>query len=173
VFLAVAGALVLSTAVAVTVGAQIGTTVSTRVLKTVAGIGFLLVRLWALIDRSRRDSMRTPPAGAVRSPAVLRADARRGRVQIHRDCPVARLMLGIPWLPIVARVPSRATALPVCYGDRSMLKLVVVNLVSNAVKFTRTRKPAEIEIGYMDRNTNESRVVRERQSRGLRHAVCK
>jgi signal transduction histidine kinase len=37
--------------------------------------------------------------------------------------------------------------LPTCYGDRSMLRLVVSNLVSNAVKFTRTRTPAEIEIG--------------------------
>jgi putative Ca2+/H+ antiporter (TMEM165/GDT1 family) len=36
---------------AVTVGAQIGTTVSAPVLKTVAGIGFLLVGLWTLIDR--------------------------------------------------------------------------------------------------------------------------
>jgi PAS domain S-box-containing protein len=37
--------------------------------------------------------------------------------------------------------------LPDLYGDRSMLKLVLVNLVSNAVKFTRTRSSPEIEIG--------------------------
>ncbi len=40
--------------------------------------------------------------------------------------------------------------LPVCYGDRSMLRLVIVNLVSNAVKFTRMRARAEIEIGCVD-----------------------
>src|SRR5207248_1938496 len=37
--------------------------------------------------------------------------------------------------------------LPVCYGDRSMLKLVIGNLLANAVKFTRMRAQAEIEIG--------------------------
>ena len=54
-----------------------------------------------------------------------------------------------------------------------MLRLVVVNLVSNAVKFTRMRRPAEIEIGYMERNTNEVELFVKRQWRRLRHAVCK
>jgi K+-sensing histidine kinase KdpD len=49
-------------------------------------------------------------------------------------------------------------ALPACYGDRSMLRLTIVNLVPNAVKFTRLRTQAEIEIGCVDRNENEVEV---------------
>ena len=45
--------------------------------------------------------------------------------------------------------------LPVCHGDRSMLKVVVVNLLSNAVKFTRIRPRAEIEIGCADGRENQ------------------
>jgi PAS domain S-box-containing protein len=41
--------------------------------------------------------------------------------------------------------------LPNLYGDRSMLKLVLVNLISNAVKFTRPCPRPEIEIGSIDK----------------------
>ncbi len=49
-------------------------------------------------------------------------------------------------------------ALPVCYGDRSMLKVVVMNLLSNAVKFTRTRPRARIEIGCTEGKDNQVEV---------------
>jgi PAS domain S-box-containing protein len=48
--------------------------------------------------------------------------------------------------------------LPVCYGDRSMLKVVLMNLLSNAVKFTRMRKRAEIEIGSADGREDQAEL---------------
>jgi len=39
--------------------------------------------------------------------------------------------------------------IPVVTGDRAMLRAVLVNLISNALKFTRTRAQAEITIGCM------------------------
>jgi len=46
-------------------------------------------------------------------------------------------------------------ALPDVYGDRSMVLLVLVNLIANAIKFTRIRQQAEIEIGCTDGKDDE------------------
>ena len=49
VFLAAATALVLSSALAVVVGAQVGSLISPRLLRTVAGLGFIAIGVWVLL----------------------------------------------------------------------------------------------------------------------------
>jgi PAS domain S-box-containing protein len=48
----------------------------------------------------------------------------------------------------------RIGPLPDLHGDRSMLRLALVNLISNAVKFTRTRPEPVIEIGSTEERKN-------------------
>jgi PAS domain S-box-containing protein len=53
------------------------------------------------------------------------------------------------------KITWRVGDLPKTYGDPAMLRLVFGNLISNAVKFTRLRANAEIEIGSMNHQPNE------------------
>jgi signal transduction histidine kinase len=46
--------------------------------------------------------------------------------------------------------------LPEVVGDRAMLRLVMVNFLSNALKFTRQRSPARIEIGATTDHPDET-----------------
>jgi light-regulated signal transduction histidine kinase (bacteriophytochrome) len=55
----------------------------------------------------------------------------------------------------------KINALPVCHGDSAMVKLVLHNLISNAVKFTRMRSRAEVEIGCVENENDVEAFVRD------------
>src|SRR5258707_14308202 len=48
----------------------------------------------------------------------------------------------------------RGGSLPMCYGDPSLVQLVVSNLVSNAVEVTRTSQQAELELQWLNHRPN-------------------
>ncbi|MGB6691953.1 MAG: ATP-binding protein [Terracidiphilus sp.] len=90
----------------------------------------------------------------------LLAFSRMGRAETRRtlvnlDQLVKEVLSELRQETISREIVWRIDSLPVCYGDRSMLKLVLVNLISNAIKFTRQRSPAEIEIGCAEERTDE------------------
>ena len=51
--------------------------------------------------------------------------------------------------------------LPVVQGEQALLKLVLVNLISNAVKFTSTRSTAEIEVGFITNQDEDIIFIRD------------
>jgi light-regulated signal transduction histidine kinase (bacteriophytochrome) len=76
---------------------------------------------------ARADMMRTrvPLASLVREVRDALADEARGR--------------DVAW---------RVNGLPEVMGDPAMLRVVVTNLLSNALKYSRTRSRTEIEVGW-------------------------
>jgi len=117
----------------------------------------------AVLDEKSRRYLTTIADSAKRMGNLiddLLAFSRAGRVEMQR-APVSPAQLVQEALHELRQeiegrnIVWKIAPLPNAYGDRSLLRLVWVNLIANAVKFTRTRAPAEIEIGCASGQENE------------------
>src|SRR5436305_10255921 len=82
-----------------------------------------------------------------------RAEMRKSRVQLAdltneviRDVTPETVGRDVVW---------KIGALPEVQADRSLLRQVMVNLISNALKYSRTRPRAEIEISFQPSQNGE------------------
>jgi PAS domain S-box-containing protein len=84
------------------------------------------------------------------------SELRRERVDLNRLVKEAIHHLG----PEIngRKVAWKQGRLPEVQGDRALLRLALTNLLANAVKYTRPREPAEIEIGCSSRPGAETVV---------------
>lgn len=79
---------------------------------------------------------------------IGRAETRETMVNLNQ---VVQEIQNEVWREIEGRtVTWKVQPLPDVYGDRSMLKVALLNLISNAVKFTSKEPAAEIDIGVTD-----------------------
>jgi PAS domain S-box-containing protein len=92
----------------------------------------------------------------------LLAFSRIGRTETHKTIVSLQQLVQEAVAEMEPEITEREVAwrigkLPPTFGDRSMLRLALVNLISNALKFTRTRPRTEIEIDCTEQS--DSRVV--------------
>jgi signal transduction histidine kinase len=136
-------------------------------LRHVVGFSELLQKqASSLLDDKSRQYMRTILESAKRMGNLIddllafsrigRIEAQKTRVNVEQL--VKEVIADVRQETRGREIAWKVEALPICYGDRSMLKQVIVNLVSNAVKFTSMRAQTEIEIGCMDVNENEVEI---------------
>jgi PAS domain S-box-containing protein len=90
----------------------------------------------------------------------LLAFSRIGRAEAHRTTfsfqqIVQEVLADVRQETEARNIVWNIGALPTWYGDRAMLRLAFTNLISNAVKFTRTRPKAEIEIACAEQNHDQ------------------
>ena len=108
--------------------------------KAAKSMGRLIDDLLAFSRMSRADMLRAPV-----ELEELVADARRS---LDRDTAGRN----VRW---------QVSPLPMVQGDRAMLRLVVTNLLANAVKYTRPRAEALIEVGASDEGGDVVLFVRD------------
>ena len=136
-------------------------------LRHVAGYSELLQKqAHSLLDDKSRRYIRTIIESSKRMGDLIddllafsrigRAETKKTRVKLEEL--VKEVVMEIGAEAKGRDISWKIAPLPICYADRSMLRLVMVNLVSNAVKFTRMRTQAEIGIGCANDSEDEVEV---------------
>jgi len=82
----------------------------------------------------------------------LLAFSRTGRTEVRKQAVNVNQLVAEAWQEVLAAQPEQpvefhCAELPVCQADRNLFKQVWVNLLSNALKYSRQRHPAQIEVG--------------------------
>lgn len=118
-------------------------------------LGLLKENLTSALDEQSQHYMNTISQAASRMGALiddLLSFSRMGRQELTQ----APVDLGVLARDVIRELDPETTGraidwridvLPVVTGDRSMLRIVLVNLISNALKFTQPRARTEIMIG--------------------------
>jgi light-regulated signal transduction histidine kinase (bacteriophytochrome) len=127
-------------------------------------IGLLQKKAQATLDEQGRHYMDTISEAAKKMGLLiddLLAFSRMGRSsmffkQLELD-PLVREVIGELEPDAAGRtIDWRIGELPAVRGDAALLRMVLVNLIANALKFTRPRQKARIEIGSLPSETSEA-----------------
>jgi PAS domain S-box-containing protein len=129
-------------------------------------VGMLEKRLEQVRDEEARHCMNVIGRAAGRMGELiddLLAFSRMGRVEMSRKPVNLEILVkqAIRELePVAANrdVRWQVAQLPEVAGDRAMLRTVLVNLLENALKFTRPRAIAEIEVGWSQTDSSEHTI---------------
>ncbi len=121
-------------------------------------VGLLQQRLMGYSDVQIRDYMDTISEAAIKMGMLIDNIlnfSRLGRSEMHKRKVNLNTMLSEVIRGIQEELKERdiiwsIAELPTVMGDQSLLRIVLVNLVYNAIKFTRTRTQSEIRIGCQD-----------------------
>jgi light-regulated signal transduction histidine kinase (bacteriophytochrome) len=137
-------------------------------LRRVSGFAQLLGEAAAAqLDDDHRELLSHITAGAAQMSQLIEAlleFSRAGRAELHfaeidLDLLIDKAISDLRPKAAGRVIEWRRGTLPRVRGDAILLHQVLANLLSNAMKYTRTRNPAIIEIGTLEGGANEVVVL--------------